>query len=260
MSHYINGLGLLRPNTPLEERGALIYPALQAVREIIADERMGKYLPRTKEAMVWLQPYVEKLASGQATTADVQQVPSLIMSATITINEELDRVCAYQLSDKGNLSIHHLVNGASKGYDPNVLKYLNDAVISEIDEAGLCLACSLCTACGFHILRSVEMAVKAYVFAATGTFPKQRNRSWGTYIQMLTGIASQKVIDTLTILKGKRNPLMHPQHTLTEPQAISMFCICQSAMESVIEDVLLKTMDVKFQAAFGEIEKLEAVP
>jgi hypothetical protein len=101
------------------------------------------------------------------------------------------------------------------------------------------------------------MAVKAYVFASTGTFPRQQNRSWGTYIRLLSGVASENVIDALNILKGKRNPLMHPQHTLTESQAISIFGIFEATMEAITSDVKTKDLEEKFKQAFEDVARLE---
>jgi hypothetical protein len=135
---------------------------------------------------------------------------------------------------------------------------LDAKTLKEIDEAGRCLACTLYTASGFHILRSVEMAVKAYVFMQNGgNLPKLNQRSWGKYIELLTGKVSEKVLDALRILKGKRNPLMHPQHVLNESQAVSLFCICGAAMEALVEDVNSKNLAANFKDAFDGVANLE---
>ena len=37
-----------------------------------------------------------------------------------------------------------------------------------------------------------------------------------------------------------RNPLMHPEDTLEVPDAISLFCLCQSAIEALVKEMKAK--------------------
>jgi hypothetical protein len=131
---------------------------------------------------------------------------------------------------------------------------LDDTVKREIDEAGRCLAFSLATAAGFHILRSVEMIAKGYLFAASGRLPPIARRNWGEYVVQLDKVgASSEVIDLLKILKARRNPLMHPQHRLEVEEAIGLVAICQSATETLISDILSKGLDLKFSSALPDL-------
>lgn len=250
IGHYINGLMFLRVDTPFAQRGTIVYPALECLRLLTTEEYSTKIVPRIRDAAVSLLPLVEKIASGSATTQEIEQLPLYVQATTVTINEELERIYAYQMSGKGNFSIDSLVNGASQGYPANVLSHLDDFVASEIDDAGLCLACGLYTACGFHIFRSVEIVIKGYVHAATGNLPPVNRRSWGEYISQLTNAgASSDVIDVLKILKTKRNPLMHPQDTLDESDAIDVFCLCQSVTSSLVRDIERRQLEQKFKAS-----------
>lgn len=252
LGHYINGLALLRRDTPEEQRGTIIFPALMAVKELAGMKDEEGALLRLRDAATFLLPHVEKLATGQSSLEEVELIPMLAMSATVTINEELERVFAYRLTDKGNLSVAHLVNGAAGGYPASVRKHLNQAILDEIDDAGVCLACALNTACGFHILRSVEIAVKGYVHAATGALPAVNQRNWGEYIRVLQGAgAGTDLIDLLRILKTKRNPLMHPQDSLQEDEAIDLFCICQSVTGALVKEVAKRSLDAQFVASLA---------
>jgi hypothetical protein len=45
-------------------------------------------------------------------------------------------------------------------------------------------------------------------------------------------------VDTLHAIKDNhRNPLMHPEDVLTMHEAVSLFSICQSMIESLISDL-----------------------
>ena len=139
--------------------------------------------------------------------------------------------------------------GASEKYPQYILPLLDAFIREEIDEAGRCLACDRNTACGFHILRSVEVAVKAYMVSIKGTLPK--NRNWGEYIEELkkTSVVSRELINELIVLKAKRNPLMHPQDVLDSEQARQLFCLCEAALCAVIDDVRKNKLDAAFSAA-----------
>jgi hypothetical protein len=117
---------------------------------------------------------------------------------------------------------------------------------------------SLCTqrVC-FHIIRSVEIGVKAYVHAAIGTLPPMTKRNLGEYIsQLKTANAPINLIDLVAILKTKRNPLMHPQERLDEPQAIDIFCICQAVTATLIDAVKSKQLDAAFGASLALLPTL----
>jgi hypothetical protein len=98
------------------------------------------------------------------------------------------------------------------------------------------------------------VVLKGYVLAATGRLPPLNNRNWGQYItDMATAGASSNLIDLLRILKTKRNPLMHPKDTLELEEAIGIFCICQNVIETLVSDVRIKGLDIKFTNALAAL-------
>ena len=166
------------------------------------------------------------------------------------LSEELRQLPAYIVTEKGNLSHIKLVDGASKGYSTETVGLLDDFIRFEIDESGRCLGFGLFTACGYHILRAVEVAIKGYIVAATGQLPKLNRRNWSVYIEQLEiAGASSNLTDLIKILKTKRNPLMHPQETLKEKDAIGLFSICQTVIEELVNEVYDKHLNTKFKEA-----------
>lgn len=172
-----------------------------------------------------------------------------IVAFQFALSEELRQLPTYIATGKGNLSIARLVDGASKGYSAKTRDIVDDFIRFEIDEAGRCLAFGLFTACGFHILRSVEIAIKGYFYAIKGYLPKLTKRNWGEYITQLDGVASTELIDCLKILKTKRNPLMHPQDKLEKEDAIGLFNMCESTMDQLTKDIFNKSLEKKFKGA-----------
>jgi len=191
------------------------------------------------------------------TSDDVSNFRTIVLEFETVLDKELRDSPLLCVLPKGNLSIDSLLDGASKGYASSALPMLDSVIRREIDESGTCLAYARGTACGFHILRAVEITLKAYVLAATGTLPKMSQRNWGEYIkQAETAQASVTLVDFLKILKTKRNPLMHPQDTLEVDEAISIFSICQAAIEAITSDVTTRNLALEFSFALKALPTL----
>ena len=262
-------LGALRallapPNKMNSEIGTLCWQCADGLKCTIAGEAVS--LPRTKESAQRLLFSIMKLLNGDPAIGLKQDYQELLDgyftgpiktdldTFQIALSEELKLLPLFSVEQKGNLSIDRLVNTASAGYAPSAFTLLDDFMKREIDEAGRCLAFARPTACGFHILRAVEIGLKRYILAATGTLPRLNQRNWGEYIaQMSNAMASADLIDFLRILKAKRNPLMHPKDTLEQEDAIGIFCICQNAIETLIAEIRLKGLDAKFTNALAAL-------
>jgi len=250
LGHYVNALALLHANTPLDLRGSILFPALNALRTFVADDSIFEVLPRSIKLAGQFLPVVEEWAAGKGKLDDLPYLHAWVGSFSVALSEEMEAGQYFVLTDKGNLSIDRLMLGASNGYPEDVLKLLDSNVTREIDEAGRCLACGLNTACGFHILRSVEIGLKGYLHAAAGSLPKSRN--WGEYIKQLESAgASTDVIDIMRILKTKRNPLMHPQDSLDEAEAVDILCLCQAVTGALVKDIKGRSLETQFVASLA---------
>jgi hypothetical protein len=157
-----------------------------------------------------------------------------------TLESELVDLPAFCVEVVGNLSTERLIKGASAGFPEVARKNLNDFQKREINDAGACLAYGQGTASGFHILRALESLVKDFAIKATGAPPKKRD--WGHYCELLDQNGADKKVTGIMrqINDLHRKPLMHPEDVLTTDEAVSLFCICQSAIEALIGDMLSK--------------------
>jgi hypothetical protein len=241
---------------PREKQIEIIAGAKQGIGMFLRqDAVMGVMLPASltkgKGLSTVIDQYFSQWTSPFAPAGGYFQLSVLRKSVDgffTSLRDELDRLPTFTVTNKGNLAIQSLVTGASKQYPRATLEMLDDFIVGEIDHAGKCLAFELPTACGFHILRAVEISAKAYVHAATGKLPGIKNRNWGEYIfQLEQAKVHSDVTDLLKILKTKRNPLMHPQDSLDIDEAIGLICICQAGIETLVADVRRRSLEITFK-------------
>lgn len=260
VAHFMQPATILDDTIPKDKQIQIVTGVNQGVTTFLGQEQILKdFLPRSIEKAKRLQFIVGRFfnafsgAPGPHPTIDV--LKTSVDGFFITLQDEMDRLCSFTATEKGNLSVKSLAAGASKQYPKATRELLDDFIINEIDHAGKCLAFELPTACGFHILRAVEVTAKAYVHAATGQLPPIKNRNWGEYIvQLEKAGAHSDVIDMLRVLKTKRNPLMHPQDNLEIDDGITLLCICQSAIDTIAGDLKRRNLEVKFK------ESLKVLP
>jgi hypothetical protein len=256
MSQFIQPIYAVRDDTPEDQKIELVSRCMVGLQMFLR-ESPEEFLPRSAEKAHAFLEVIQKWIQGQKEggTVTIATLQKTLNGFTVSLQDELDRVPMFTVTKKGNLSIHGLVEGAASGYPKSVLALADDFITNEINYAGRCLAFELPTSCGFHILRAVEIGIKGYVHAATGTLPKLNQRNWGEYIRVLEGTnAGSELIDVLKVLKTKRNPLMHPQDSLETDEAISLFCICQAGMETLISEVRKRSLETKFK------ESLKVLP
>jgi len=143
------------------------------------DEFCKKYLPSSVTYATRLYQFI---SSGFPTSsargaqpdivrdADVEVIREIVKTFETLLQDELSKLPIFCCDDDkiGNLSVDKLLKGGSNGYPQKTIAHLTPLCLSEIDEAGRCLVFERSTAAGFHMLRSVEIAIRQYLLAATG--------------------------------------------------------------------------------------------
>lgn len=141
---------------------------------------------------------------------------------------------------------------------PESLSQKLPGIVFDLREAGKCIAFDLGTGAGFHLLRALEIVIKAYWDVVMEGAPLPANRNLGNYIREMeqAGKGQPKVLTSLRQIKDHhRNELMHPEETLTLDEAIALLGIVQSAMISmlhVIPEPPLTVLEVKTVEPFLE--------
>lgn len=213
----------------------------------LAQKYLSASLNAGKKIRVWIDDVFDrsKKDGDQCfTESDVTTLHDAVKAFNTLLRKELDEAPIFCILTQGNLSTIKLLEGASQGYSALVKPILSKRCREEIDESGMCLALLRPTASALHLMRAIELVVKDYVLAATGSLPPPNRCNWGEYISVLkTSGASKQITDLLQIVKDNyRNPLMHPEDTLDVDEAISLFGLGQSVIEALYRDMLNRAL------------------
>ena len=151
----------------------------------------------------------------------------------------LDAECrtldTYAVSQKGAYSTSDLIDRAEIMIPEETRNILEDAVIKDIREAGRCLVFDLPTAAGFHVVRAIELVMADYWKKKNAGQKKPTN--WGQYIEQLKKAgAASRITSMLDNIKSLyRNPIAHPEHTLTDSEAIVLFGLGIAAIQQMVD-------------------------
>ena len=151
------------------------------------------------------------------------------------LKAELDSLATYAVSQKGAYSTPDMIEHAESMVPERTRKLLPEGVIREVREAGRCLAFDSPTASGFHMLRGVEL-VMYELWKHVKSSGDKKPQNWGGYIEKFekTGV-ERKVISMLRDIKDLyRNPNAHPQDTLEEEDATTLFALGVAAIQQMV--------------------------
>lgn len=150
---------------------------------------------------------------------------------------ELPGLATFFVQKKAIFDTIDLIAHGDEIFSGDILARMPTEAITDIREAGRCLAFELYTATGFHIFRAMESVMLLY-YKSLPTAPtlKPSDRNWGKYIDgMRTGGADSKVTDYLKYFKDShRNPVTHPETVLTKDEAIAIFHALPNAIVPMI--------------------------
>ena len=158
------------------------------------------------------------------------------------IRLELGRAPIFYVTTKGVYDTRRLIADAKATYE-GYADRLPPETLDDTNEAGRCLAFALPTAMAFHIARATESVIKKYMKVCGCPDLKESQRNWGKYIEALEGAkANAKVIHHLTQIKDlHRNPVTHPEVTLTMPEAVALWSVCTSVIQSMVGEMEQKS-------------------
>jgi len=167
----------------------------------------------------------------------------------------------YVISQKRGYSTPDLVERSDVMVSEETRVALPDSVVEDIRAAGRCLAFDVPTASGFHILRAVEAMMAQYYTHLTGKKVKKQNRNWGLYLLKLKGVAhhNAKIWGALEHVKENyRNPITHPEDTLSESEALMLFALSLSVIELMAEPIRNTTPALTEQEQLAALSEIAA--
>lgn len=171
---------------------------------------------------------------GTLTEGQVSRFNSALYTFDQAIQLELGRSPIFYVTPKGVFDTRALIGRASAVYE-GYTDRLPAETIADTDQAGRCLAFTLPTAAGFHIARATEAVIRQYMTAYGCPPPKESQRNWGRYAEALKARgADAKIVHHLDQLRDlHRNPLVHPEVTLTMQEALSLWGMCVSLIQAM---------------------------
>ena len=164
----------------------------------------------------------------------------------------------FYLTPKRAYDTEMLLASADGTIDADDLQYVAKTGREDIRRAGSCLLFDEFTACGFHATRAVEATARRYYELIFG---KEAIRLGGSGLPepLTLGVIAMGLTDRYSVLKKAktgtgtlglvannleritrlyRNPIMHPEATLDEKSAITIFGATTNVISIMIEDVL----------------------
>lgn len=153
----------------------------------------------------------------------------------------------YFIDKKVGFDISTLLHTAEENLHSDIIAILPEPAVAEVREAGRCLALECYTACGFHILRGLEVVMAAYYKQVSSK--EKEFHSWHDYVTALTELEkgengvkpkfpSPKVAAMLDRMRQlERNPLMHPSDTLDEMGADTLFKLSIVTITELAKDM-----------------------
>lgn len=219
----------------------------------------AKRFPDTLKAASRVSELIEGLMPGFANLSDIIPVLRIKLRDDVikfeqSLDQESQKLHSYVLNN-GKLLSHDVLGKLSESFPSSQL--LDDWTVKQIDAAGKCLACWCCTASGFHILRAVELCLKAYLDVFNPTAFQAKNRNWKSYIDWLRGAgAPSELIDAMSFLHNKRNPLMHPEDELSPEEAEDLILAARLVVGILILDVESKGRQQDFKTALPKVRSI----
>jgi hypothetical protein len=176
---------------------------------------------------------------GEISYAEAYEIQKRLTDFETVLRSELLITDSYFVSRKAGYDTAALISNGEQNF-PVDLGTKVPLAIGDIREAGKCLAFELSTAAGFHVLRATETVVRNYWTAVTKGAAHPKPRTLGTYLRRLEEkkLGSKKTIETLKQITAlHRNPLMHPEESLTLEDAIGLFGICRSGIGAMLKEI-----------------------
>ena len=179
----------------------------------------------------------ERPAIQELSEYDVESIKGNLTRFEGALQSELAESPIYFVPPRGIYNTTALIDKAETVFSQSVLDRLPSEAIADLRQAGRALAFDLPTASGFHGCRATEAVIKQQVLLFSGS--PAPNSNWGDYVRLLKlHGADDRVADSIHRMKEvHRNPLIHPEVTLTMQEAITLLSVCHSTIQACVADM-----------------------
>lgn len=178
----------------------------------------------------------KKIEAAEPLGTNAHTVTYALNALEPLLEAECRTLNTYAVSKKGAYSTSDLIENAEIMLSDETRKSLPNGVDSDIRSAGRALVFDLPTAAGFHMLRAIELTM-GHLWTNTNAAGGTKPQNWGKYIEYFeTAKVDARITDMLTsIRKLYRNPIAHPDETLSQDQAVELFALGVAAIRQLVE-------------------------
>lgn len=254
LGYRVNRLTTFPPGVTLEDMEFELRVARSSLIRLLIVEDTPIRLPasedevyRLLEAIQAVDPRSDKTKVSNVDTKQeikrelIDKLEAAVKRFETVLENELTRADIYAVSQKGIYSTSDLIDRAEMalGLPEELFLILPEPAKTDLRMSGRCLAFEIPTAAGFHVARATEAVIVSLIEAVGGSKPKDSQRNWGNYIKVLKD--SQKVDPKVThhleqVKDLHRNPLIHPEETLTMPEAVALWSVCTSLIGAMLTE------------------------
>lgn len=143
------------------------------------------------------------------------------------LSAELNLSKTYYVPPVGIYETEQLVEFSTNRFTDAIKYKIPSAVAEDYNASGKCLAFGLYTASGFHSARAYEATVRSYsAYVLSDDSLKQSTNSVGALLDRLekNTSADEMIVSLIREIKNlSRNPIMHPEQTLSQQDAVVLF-------------------------------------
>jgi hypothetical protein len=163
---------------------------------------------------------------------DASILTTVISELEIVLRAEIRQSDMYFASQVGIYSTADLIDRADEFFGSDLRAVIPERARADIRQAGRCLAFELPDGAAFHILKAMEEVMRQFAERVSGKPLSLKSRNWGEYIRCLREAgADPKLVEYLDyIRKNHRNPVLHPEQSLTQDEAVALFNAASNAI------------------------------
>lgn len=188
-----------------------------------------------------IEKFDNKVASWQ-----YSDISTKLDAFRTNLSTECRDVEIYSVGQVGIYKTSELVSNGARQIADEYKEYLPPMCLDEFDSAGRCLGFDLPTACGFHALRAVELAILHYL-ESLGVAGTKKLKTWNEYVKAIIKLSEddeaklkpspkvEAMVDRMRDLD--RNPLMHPRDTLDTTSANMLFQLSALTVSELARDL-----------------------
>nr|WP_321439312.1 hypothetical protein [uncultured Hyphomonas sp.] len=171
--------------------------------------------------------------------SDISLIHRHLEDVQTILRAELSSADGYLVTPLGAYDASTLLARPEAAWPSDLLAKV-PSVLSDVQDAGKCLAFQLPTSAGFHILRIIESVLRKYWDAVSGGAAPPKVKTIGSYIAQMDklSVGDNKVRASLNQIRDlHRNPLMHPEDSLTVEEAVILLGISVSVVAQMLRHI-----------------------